>query len=337
MRSDWMLIGPGLLAVLAAAGLGWLWTPDRERVDLEARYAQAPSQFVDVAGVRLHLRANGPTAHPSLNGSPEPTVAASTVQQSPSGKTPPAVVLLHGFGASLHTWEDWVPVLSQDFRVIRYDLPGAGLTGPDASGDYTDARGMAVLLALLDRLGIQKTSLVGHSMGGRLAWNFAAAYPERIEKLILVAPDGFASPGFEYGKPPEIGASIQAMRFILPKPILRMSLAPAYADPAVMTDQLLTRYHDLMRAPGVRPALIARLQQSTLKDPNPTLATIQAPTLLVWGDQDAMIPFANSADYLRALPNARLVKMPGVGHLPQEEAPAESVAAVHGFLRETLR
>ena len=336
MRNAWVLMGLGLLAVLALAGLGWLWTPDRERVELETRYAQAPSQFLDVADVRLHLRSSGPTAPPAVNGPSEPTVAGSTVRTA-AGQTPPVVVLLHGFGASLHTWEDWASVLSQDFRVIRYDLPGAGLTGPDASGDYTDARGMAVLLALLDRLGIQKTSLIGHSMGGRLAWNFAAAYPERIEKLILISPDGFASPGFEYGKPPEIGASIQAMRFILPKPILRMSLAPAYADPSVMTDQLLTRYHDLMLAPGIRPALISRLEQSTLKDPNPTLATIQAPTLLVWGDQDAMIPFANSADYLRALPNARLVKMPGVGHLPHEEAPAESVLAVHEFLRESGR
>ena len=337
MRSNWVLMGLGLLAILATAGLGWLWTPDLERVNLESRYAQAPSQFLELAGVRLHLRSSGPTSQPTLNGFSDTRIAASTVHQTPPGQTPPAVVLLHGFGSSLHTWEDWASVLSEDFRVIRYDLPGAGLTGPDASGDYTDARGMTVLLALLDRLGIQKTSLIGHSMGGRLAWNFAAAHPERIEKLILVSPDGFASPGFEYGKPPEIGASIQAMRFILPKPILRMSLAPAYANPSVMTEELLARYHDLMLAPGVRPALIARLEQSTLQDPKPTLAKIQAPTLLVWGDQDAMIPFANSADYVRALPNARLVKMPGVGHLPHEEAPAESVAAVHGFLRETVR
>ena len=100
-----------------------------------------------------------------------------------------------------------------------------------------------------------------------------------------------------------------------------------------MTDQLLTRYHDLMRAPGVRPALIARLEQSTLQDPNPTLANIKVPTLLLWGEQDAMIPVANADDYLRALPNARLVRMPGVGHLPQEEAPAETALTVHQFLQ----
>lgn len=254
-------------------------------------------------------------------------------QSEPSREPAPTLVLLHGFGSSLHTWEDWVPVLSNDFRMIRYDLPGHGLTGADASGDYTDARGMVILLDLINHLGIQKISLVGHSIGGRLAWNFAAAHPERIEKLVLVAPDGFASPGFEYGKPPEIGLSLQAMRYVLPETLLRMSLEPAYANASILTDQRLRRYHDLMRAPGVRPALIARLEQTTLQDPNPTLAKVKAPTLLLWGDRDAMIPVNNADDYLRVLPNARVVRLPGVGHLPQEEAPAESVRSVHQFLQ----
>jgi pimeloyl-ACP methyl ester carboxylesterase len=310
------LTGIGLLAFLAA-GFACLWTPDLDRIELESRYAQPPSQFVDLSGLRVHMRSSGPTMN----------------QSEPARERVPTVVLLHGFGSSLHTWEDWVPVLSQDFRVIRYDLPGSGLTGPDARGDYTDARGIVVLLDLLNHLGIQKISLIGHSIGGRLAWNFAAAHPERIEKLVLLAPDGFASPGFEYGKAPEIGLSLHAMRYILPKPLLRMSLEPAYAKASTMTDQLLTRYQDLMRAPGVRRALIARLEQSTLQDPNPTLANIKVPTLLLWGEQDAMIPVANADDYLRALPNARLVRMPGIGHLPQEEAPAVSALTVHQFLQ----
>ena len=312
----------GILALLAASAVGWLWTPDRDRPELESLYARPPSEFVALPSLRVHLRSSGPLSAPRGTANPDDP-------QKPT----PIVVLLHGFGSSLHTWDDWIPVLSQDFRVIRYDLPGSGLTGPDASGDYTDTRGMVVLLDLLNHLGIQKVSLVGHSIGGRLAWNFAAAHPDRIEKLVLVAPDGFASPGFEYNKPPEVGLSLQAMRYVLPKTLLRMSLEPAYASAAVMTDQRLTRYHDLMLAPGVRPALIARLEQSTLKDPNPTLTKIKAPTLLLWGEQDAMIPVANAVDYLRALPNARLVRMSGVGHVPQEEAPAESAQTVHQFLQ----
>jgi pimeloyl-ACP methyl ester carboxylesterase len=88
-----------------------------------------------------------------------------------------------------------------------------------------------------------------------------------------------------------------------------------------------------MLAPGSREALLQRLQQTTLVDPVPLLARIQAPTLLVWGEQDAMIPFANAAEYLKVLPHATLSALPGVGHLPHEEAAARSLAVVQEFLR----
>ena len=226
-----------------------------------------------------------------------------------------------------------MPGLAEDHRVLRFDLPGSGLSAPDPGADYTDARSMAVLLALMDRLGIARASVVGHSIGGRIAWTFAAEHAQRVDKLVLVAPDGFASPGFEYGKAPEVPAALKLMRHALPRPLLRMSLAPAYADPGVLTDALATRYHDLLLAPGARTALLERMAQTVLVDPRPILQRIKAPTLLLWGDRDAMIPFANSADYLKAIADVRLVAVPGAGHLPQEEAPALSLAAVRAFLR----
>ena len=125
---------------------------------------------------------------------------------------------------------------------------------------------------------------------------------------------------------------MQLMRHVLPRALLRTSLEPAYADPAALTPELVTRYHDLMRAPGSRDALLARLQQTVRVDPRPLLRSIQAPTLLIWGERDAMIPFANSADYLAALPRATLAALPGVGHLPHEEAPERSLAPLLDFL-----
>ena len=296
-------------ALLLALAVGWLWTPDLDRATLEARYAQGPADFTEVAGIRLHLRDSGP-------------------------RDAPVLILLHGFGGSLHGWEGWVPALSARHRVIRYDQPGAGLSAPDPTADYSDERGIALLAAVMDQLGVRRATLVGHSMGGRLAWRFAAALPQRVDQLVLVAPDGFASPGFEYGQAPEVTVAVQAMRHVLPKALLRMSLAPAYADPAAMTDAQVTRTHQLLLAPGARDAMIDRMRQLVLLPPPPILATIAAPTLLVWGEQDAMIPVANAADYLRALPDARLVTLPGLGHLPQEEAPAASVAPVIAFLRD---
>jgi len=297
----------GCCVVLLALVAFWLWTPDKSRAALEARYLAAPGDMVTLAGTRLHVRDSGP-------------------------KEAPAVILLHGFGASLHTWEAWAQALASNHRVIRLDLPGSGLSPPDPSGDYTDARTMQLLIALMDQRGLARASVVGHSIGGRIAWTFAAHHPERVDKLVLIAPDGFASAGFEYGQPPEVPAAVKLMRYVLPKPLLRMSLVPAYADPKTLTDEMTTRYHDLMLGPGSRDALIARMEQTTLVDPVPWLRRIQAPTLLLWGEQDAMIPFGNSADYMKAIANVTLVALPGVGHVPQEEAAERGLAAVKAFL-----
>ena len=300
-----------LLLLLALVGVGWAWTPDKPRAELEALYAGAPSEFSAVMGLRVHLRDSAPG--------------------DTSGK--PVVLMLHGFGSSLHSYEAWAAGLAATHRVIRLDLPGAGLTGADPSGDYSDERGIEVLAALLTQRGVVRATVLGHSMGGRLAWRFAAARPDRVDRLVLVAPDGFASAGFDYGKAPDVGVLAQLMTVALPKAVLRLSLAPAYAQPeVVMTDAVVTRYHDLMLAPGVRPAIIARLQQLNLLPPEPLLRNIQAPTLLLWGESDQMIPIANAQDYLKALPNARLVALPGVGHVPQEEAAAAGLAALQAFL-----
>lgn len=286
----------------------WLWTPDRDRASLEALYLQSPADLMQVAGQRLHVRDTGPR-----DGS--------------------AVLLVHGFGASLHTWEAWAQELAKTHRVVRFDLPGSGLSDPDPTGDYRDARSMEILLALLDRLGIAKAHVVGHSIGGRISWTFAARHPQRVDRLVLLSPDGFAGPGVAYGTQPEVPLALGLMRYVLPKPLLRMNLAPAYGNPAVMSDALATQYHDLMLAPGSRQALMARMQQTVLTDPVPLLQRIDAPTLILWGDQDNFIPISNAADYVRALPHSTLVTLPGVGHVPQEEGGAAALTPVTNFLR----
>lgn len=302
------MLGYGLILVAAGivGALAWLYAPDKPRHVLEAEYAQPPSLFVDVLGVRVHLRDTGP-------------------------REAPAVILLHGFASSLQTWDGWAHDLERDHRVIRYDMPGFGLTGTDPSGDYTDARAMAVLLGLMERLGVERASLVGHSMGGRIAWSFAAAHPERVDRLVLVSPDGFASAELGYNETPHVPLMMRALPYVLPSFMLRASLAPAYADDGMMTPALFARYRDMMLAPGVRRAIVAPVGQQVLVDPVPLLGRIKAPVLLVWGERDRMIPFANSGDYLRALPNGELAAVPGVGHVAQEEAPG-SVGVVRAFL-----
>jgi pimeloyl-ACP methyl ester carboxylesterase len=297
---------PIALLALFATGAA-VYTPDRSRAELEARYLAASSDLRLVDGVRLHVRDEGP-------------------------RDAPAIVLVHGLGASLHTWDPWVAALSATFRVVRFDVPGHGLTGPDPSGDYSDERSHRLLAALLDSLALDHVTLVGHSMGGRLAWSFAAEQPERVAQLVLIAPDGFASPGFDYDRPADVPAVLGVMRWVLPRPLLRANLAPAYADPSRLADSVARRNHDLMRTPGNRDALLTRLRQTVLTEPTARLARIAAPTLVLWGEDDAMIPVRNADDYARLVPNVTVVRLPGLGHMPFEEAPTDALAPVRAFL-----
>lgn len=300
-----IITGVAGLAALVFVGLAlWLYAPDKPRAALEAAYA---GDYATVDGVRLRLRDTGP-------------------------KGAPAVILLHGFGASLETWEPWAKALSAHYRVIRLDLPGFGLTGADPTGDYSDAREIKILADLMDQLGVARASLIGNSLGGRIAWTFAAKYPERVTRLVLVSPDGFASPGFEYGKAPKVPLMMQALPYVAPRSLLKANLAIAYGRPASLTDSTLTRYRDLLLAPGVRRAILTRTGQVILVDPAPILSHIETPTLLLWGEKDGMIPIRNADDYLRDLPHATLVRLPGLGHVPFEEDPAASLAPVERFL-----
>ena len=301
------LAGPFALATVALPLM--FYSPDMPRAELEATY---PGQYRMVDGVRLRLRDTGP-------------------------RDAPVVILLHGFCASLDTWEPWAEALSTQFRVIRFDLPGFGLTGADPTGDYSDGRAMQILIGLMDQLGVARAALIGNSLGGRIVWNFAALHPERVTRIVLVSPDGFASPGFAYDTPPKTPLMMRALPYVAPRALLRANLAVAYAHRERLSDATLTRYRDMLLAPGVRPAILARLGQVILHDPAPTLARIEAPTLLLWGERDGMIPIANAADYLRDIPHATLARLPDLGHVAFEEDPVASLAPVERFLSGAAR
>jgi pimeloyl-ACP methyl ester carboxylesterase len=143
------------------------WAPDRPVEELKARWAQAPSQFITVQGMQVHVRDEGPRDDPV------------------------PVVLLHGTSASLHTWEGWTGALKGQRRVIRFDLPGFALTGPHPHDDYSIDAYVRFVVATLDRLGIARCVLAGNSLGGQIAWAVAATHPTRVERLVLVDAAGY--------------------------------------------------------------------------------------------------------------------------------------------------
>jgi pimeloyl-ACP methyl ester carboxylesterase len=262
---------------------------------------------------------------------PRAAVRGIDLHYEVAGSGPP-VLFISGTGGDLRTKPGpFDSPLARRCTLAAYDQRGLGQSGkPDGPYTMTDYADDAA--GLLDVLGWASAGVIGVSFGGMVAQELAIRHPERVDRLVLISPDGFASPGFEYGKPAEVPAMVKLMRYALPKPMLRSSLVPAYGDPAAMTDALATRYYELMLAPGVRDAMIARLEQVRLEDPEPLLRRIRAPTLLLWGERDRMIPVANAQDYLRLLPDARLQVLPGLGHVPHEEAPAVALAPVRAFL-----
>lgn len=284
-----------------------LYTPDMPRSVLEARYLGSPGDMIEVADTLLHVRDTGP-------------------------RDGQAVILLHGVGSHLQTWDGWAGALERDYRTVRFDLPGAGLSPPDMTGDYTDTRVIAIMTALMDELDIETASFIGNSLGGRIVWTYAASNPDRVEKLVLVSPDGFASPGFEYGKPPRVPRFLKSMLYIFPKWIAETGLEAAYGDTEALSAQTLERYYDFMLAPGAREALIMRMEQTVLTPPEPMLSQIYVPVLLIWGEADAIIPFSNAHDYQALLKNSTIVPLPGIGHVPQEEDPGGTIGAILTFL-----
>jgi pimeloyl-ACP methyl ester carboxylesterase len=310
-ESGSMLSALGLGTAFLAVAFYGLWTPDLERAELEKRYFSSSPQIIDVDGLKVYYKETGPQGAPAL-------------------------LLLHGFGSSLQAWADWSLTLEQKYRVIRLDLPGFGLTGASPANDYSEEKDLAILTHFADKLGLEKFSVVGHSMGGKMAWSLAASQPERVQALVLMAPDGFPETKDIGTKPYEVPAIMGIIKYVLPKYLVRKSIEPAFVQADALSDALVNRYFDMLRAPGVRGAILERSNQTIYTDPVPRLKAIKASTLLIWGEQDQMIPSTNAQSYANVLSNSTTVLVPKLGHLLQEEQPEKGLAAVMQFLDSQL-
>ena len=278
--------------------------------DLKIKYANANSQYVNVLGMPVHYRDEG------------------------SG---PAVLLLHGTGASLHTWDGWIDILKHDFRIIRLDLPGFGLTGPDPSNDYRVGRYVEFISEFVEALNLDSFHIAGNSLGGRIAWNFALAYPDRVSKLILIDSSGYPRPDivnqsfvFKLARMPGINWLLTVMT---PRSMTENALREVYADPDKVTDELVDRYFELLLRPGNRRAFVERALDA-LDDIDGDHRKISQPTLILWGMEDRWIPIADGRGFLDDIPDSTLVSFPGIGHVPMEELPGQSARAALTFLRD---
>ncbi len=306
------LIG-GLIAVAAllSIGVALSWQPDRPVELLATRWAPPPSQWMQLDGDRIHWRDEG------RRDDPQP------------------LILLHGTSASLHTWDGWVNALAPERRVIRFDLPGFGLTGPAADSDYRLTRYVERVRRLLDRLQIDRAVLVGNSLGGQISWATAVVHPDRVAALVLIDAAGYpfvpeSIPiGFQLARSPTLAPLVQKL---LPRAIVAASVRNTYGNPERVSEELIDRYFELTLRAGNREAVVARFAQTDHGEMGERIVEVRVPTLILWGGRDRLIPPISAERFHADIAGSELVVFPELGHVPHEEDAAQTVAAALRFL-----
>jgi pimeloyl-ACP methyl ester carboxylesterase len=263
------------------------------------------------------------------------TVAGVRLRYVRTGAGSP-VVLIHGIASSIYTWKDVLPALSRDHDVVAVDLPGFGAS--DQPPDLTWAMLPAAVSGLMDRLGIPRASLVGHSLGGAVAVTLALDRKDRVERLVLVDSAGFNLAPRDRpfvvrlaGSP--AGRALERLPYR--RLLVRLGLRQVFHDDRLVTPERIEEY----LAPMARPGTLASLRSLTASQGQGFAATFAGrigdaavPTLIVWGREDRWIPLEQGRRFEAAIRGSRLVVIDGCGHMPQEERPGDLLQVVEPFL-----
>jgi pimeloyl-ACP methyl ester carboxylesterase len=286
------------------------WKNDIDINELKNKYAYPTSSFIFIDGINVHFRDVG------------------------KGD---AILLIHGTGASLHTWEKWINILSTDYRVISFDLPGFGLTGPDPNHNYQISRYTAILDSLMVKLKVDSFHIAGNSLGGLVAWHYTTQFPQKILTLNLIDAAGLPQPGkkppfiFQLAKLPVLSTLLQK---VTPKSIIEKSMLDVYKNDQLVTEKLIDRYFELSLREGNRTAFVKRMSQLNEKLVVGDLENITVPVLIQWGKDDRWIPLANAFEFQKLIPKAELIIYDS-GHVPMEENPMETVKDYMIFLKNS--
>jgi pimeloyl-ACP methyl ester carboxylesterase len=305
-----LLIALGIL-VLLILGYTWLnYAPDKSLEELKVKWAYDNSQFLEIDGMPVHYR---------INGEGEP------------------LVLIHGTGASLHTWEKWTEILEKDFKVISLDMPAFGLTGPNPERVYTLAYYAKFLDAFLEKIEVDKFSIVGNSLGGGIAWKYTSLFSNKVKSMILIDPMGYPRKG-ELPFALRLAANKYASQYlktVTPKALFYKSMNEVYHNDALVTDELVNRYYDLYLREGNRQAFVDRAM-SIEKVDTLEIATIKTPTLILWGAKDEWISPEDAPKFKKAIKGSELITYSNAGHVPMEELPKLTAHDARIFLEKNL-
>jgi pimeloyl-ACP methyl ester carboxylesterase len=301
-----------LVLVIVVGFCALNWRNDLPVSELKQKYTNSESEFVEIDGMQVHYRDEGN----ALDSIP--------------------LVLIHGTGASLHTWEGWVKSLKANHRIITFDLPAYGLTGPNPTGDYSQDYYVSFVDKLLTKLSVKKCVLGGNSLGGSVTWAYTLAHPKRVEKMILIDAGGYPMTpksvpiAFQLARMPVLN---NLFKYVTPRSVIEKSLRNVYVHDERVTEKLIDRYYDLAIREGNRKAFIDRMKVFIPSNKYLKIKTLTMPTLIIWGGQDGLIPITVGEQFHQNLPNDTFVVFKDLGHTPMEEDPMITVAVVKEFLK----
>ncbi|MGO2277429.1 MULTISPECIES: alpha/beta fold hydrolase [unclassified Psychrobacter] len=220
------------------------------------------------------------------------------------------------------------------------DLPGFSPTGSymDERTHYSSENYATFVIKVLNHLKLDRVTLAGNSLEGKVAWRTAALYPERISRLILVDAVGYsATPkhvpiGFKIAKYPAMSPILNR---ILPRSVVEKSISSVYADDSKVNDALVDRYYELTLRQGNRQALSRRLNETDDSD-QAQIKQLDIPTLILWGAKDDLVPVEDAMLFHKDIRNSQLEVFDNLGHVPHEEDPLATVEVVKQFLSSEL-
>ncbi len=302
------------LLVVVLLGSSLLISPDLTKAQLIDKYKDDKSFLYFLpSGAEAHIREDG-------------------------NRDKPPLLMLHGSNASLHTWNKIIDELKDDYRIISVDLPGHGLTGITPQDDYS-IMGMTLFTReIIDAFDLDDVTLIGNSMGGEVALRFALTFPRDVKSLVLISSSGidrdeddagvgaFALAGSDLGR--------TVMRYFTPRFLIESTLRGVVANPdEVVTDEMATRYWDLLRMAGSRDATIKRFAERE-NEPSlePILRAVNPPTLLIWGSQDRLVKPKYGIEMNTQIVGSFLKLYPQAGHLAHEEIPQQTANDIRQFL-----
>ena len=308
----WILGSLIVIAVLALAVLSiefQVWNPSRDRV--EAKYRDADSRFTTIDGLRLHYKDQGQG---------------------------PAVLLWHGNFGSLDFYDGWVDALSDRYRLIRFDVNGYGLSGPDEKIDFTIERRLMIARSLLDELGVERYFMVGTSFAAPVAYRDAAERPERVLGLMLANAGGLPrAPGGEINQPLPNPARQWMRERYRSRSFWQGVAENLHFNEDVATPELVERFFLMNNMRGRGPDNAIGLRHFQIGDAPGYLARISQPTLVLWGGA-SILPYSEADRYESYLANApvRVVKIDELGHMFAEDAPELTSELFDRFAQSVL-